>query len=74
MGAEHRSKCCNTKIDLRKKGSSINCIKQREITAISMTKIIVIWSYGICIHVYVNMPRGPHGRLANVALCAILFT
>ena len=46
MGAEHRSKCCNTKIDLRKKGSSINCIKQREITAISMTKIIVIWSWG----------------------------
>ena len=46
MGAERRSKCCNTKIDLRKKGcSSINCIKQREITAISMTKIIVIWSW-----------------------------
>ena len=49
MGAEHRSKFCNTKIDLkkkRKKGSSISCIKRREKTAISMTKIIVIGSWG----------------------------
>ena len=46
MGAEHRSKFCNTKIDLKKKGSSISCIKQMEITAISMTKIIVIGCWG----------------------------
>ena len=28
--------------------------------------------YIVCTCIYVNMSRGPHGRLANVAKCAIL--